>query len=98
VGEVGAGGENSAERYRCVDGGDLAIAPGLSGFDVVEVREEAVMIGKGVAVESQRTAHLLEHMRGGLITTLLCDAQGRQAKASGGDAGLRWRGLGNAQE
>ena len=40
VGEVGAGGENSAERYRCVDGGDLAIAPGLSGFDVVEGREE----------------------------------------------------------
>ena len=43
------------------------------------------MIGEGVAVESQRAAHLFENMRGGLIAAFLCDAQARQAKTSGGE-------------
>jgi uncharacterized Fe-S center protein len=49
------------------------------------MREETVMIGEGVAVESQRAAHLFENMRGGLIAAFLCDAQARQAKTSGGE-------------
>jgi hypothetical protein len=59
------------QSNRDVDGGDFTIAQGLSGFDNVEAREESGMIGESVAVESQLTAHLLEHVRDGLIATLL---------------------------
>ena len=79
VGEV-ARAVRTPQSSRDVDGEDLAIAPGLSGFDAVEVREETVMIGEGVAVESQRAAHLFENMRGGLIAAFLCDTEGRQPK------------------
>ena len=50
--EMGAGSEDAAEKQGGVDGGNLGIAPGLAGFDVVEVGEEAVVVGEGVAVES----------------------------------------------
>jgi hypothetical protein len=85
--EVGTGGEDSAEEERGVDGGDLAIAPGLAGFDVVEVEEEAVLIGEDIAVEAQGTADLFEDLRGGIVGTLVGDAEGGETEAGGGDAG-----------
>src|ERR1017187_2879646 len=84
--EVSPSGEDTAEQKRGIDGGYFAIAPGHSGFDVVEVAEEAVLAGKFVAMEAERAAYLLDDLCMGLVVAFVRDAEGGEAKPAGGDA------------
>src|SRR5580693_2418927 len=52
-----------------------------------EVVEEAVLVLQVVREKSQRVADTRENIRGRAKTAMIADAQGRQTKPGGGDAG-----------
>ena len=59
----------------------------LAGFDVVEVVEEAVVVGELVGVEAEGGADLVEDLGVGEVPALVGDAEGGEAEAGGGDGG-----------
>ncbi len=59
----------------------------LAGFYVVEVVEEAVVVGELVGVEVEGAANLFEELGAGEIVALVGDAEGGEAEAGGGDGG-----------
>ena len=72
--EVGACGENAAQQDRGIDGRDFAVDQRLAGFDVVEVIEEAVLVGHFVQMELQGGKDLLFEAGGGEVTSPVGDA------------------------
>jgi hypothetical protein len=99
--EVGAGGEDAAEKPRGVDAGDFDGGQRLAGVDVVEVVEEAVLVRHGVEVEVEGGLHAGDDVGVGdvgEIAALVGDAEGGEAKAGGGDAGFGGGGIDLAGE
>src|SRR5580704_10712691 len=87
VGKILPGGENSAEKKRCIDGRQFALLPALAGFHVNEVVEKTVFVLEVVGEKAQRAEDALANLRGFSESPAVADAQARQAKSRGGDAG-----------
>ena len=87
--EVGPGGEDAAEKDGCVDRGHFYVYEGLAGFYVVEVVEEAMLVGHLVEMKVERSDDLLLDAIGGEVAALVGDAECGEAEASGGDAGSK---------
>ena len=58
-----------------------------AGFDVVEVVEEAVVVVELVGVEAEGAENLIAELGVGEVLALVCDAEGGEAVAGGGDGG-----------
>ena len=58
-----------------------------AGFHVNEVIVETVFVLKIVRQKTQRVAYTLQNLRGRAKTAMVADAQARQAKSRGCDAG-----------
>ena len=85
--EVGAGGEGAAEKDGGVHGRYFDVDERAAGFDVAEVREEAVLVRHLVEVEVEGGKDLLFDATGVLIAALVGDAESGETEAGGGDAG-----------
>jgi len=85
--EIGAGGEDTAEKDGSVDGRYFDVDEGFAGFDIAEVIEEAVLVGHLVEMKVERGDDLLLDPSGVLVAALVGDTESAEAIAGGGDAG-----------
>ena len=85
--EVGAGGEDSAEEDRGIDGGHFDVDKGLPGLDVIEMVEEAVLVWHLVEMEVERGDYLFFYAIGRGVAPLVGNTECCEAETSRGDAG-----------
>ncbi len=92
-------GQDAAQQNGRVDRGDFGIPDSFAGVDVGPVIEESAMVGQRFPQKAQRGQHPVARLGKRNEAALLSDAQRREAKTCGGDAGHErfvgraWRAL-----
>jgi hypothetical protein len=72
--------QHAAEQKRGVDRGEFTIPYSLSGFDIDEVVEEAVLVGQSPREKAKRLPHPIPDRRRLPVTARFPDAQAAESK------------------